>query len=375
MIRYRIAAHDEDWPAIHRLVAEAFAFMEGRIDPPSSLRRWTAATFRDAAAAGPAFLAVEDGRVVGCAFGEARPDDLHLSKIAVAPRRRGAGVGRALIDLAAWAAAQRGLAMLTLQSRIELTETHAAFAALGFRRTGETAHPGFARPTSLSFRRPVGAPPAPGFLVHAGAAPAAQREALLEVTAASPALSEAFARAAALDLPGWRIVSGALYNQVWNHLTGREDMRGVKDIDLFYHDPDTSWEAEDAVIRRAAAAFADWSGPPVEVRNQARVHLWYADHFGETGGADDAAAAPYAPLASAEEGIDRFACRTHCLGLRRDAAGRFDLYAPYGLDDVFGFRITPNTVRPNRATHEAKAARQGALWPELTVAPWPEAGP
>lgn len=53
----------------------------------------------------------------------------------------------------------------------------------------------------------------------------------------------------AMALPDWWIVSGAIYNQVWNHLTGRPDMTGVKDIDLFYFDPDTSYEAEDTVIK------------------------------------------------------------------------------------------------------------------------------
>ena len=51
------------------------------------------------------------------------------------------------------------------------------------------------------------------------------------------------------------------------------------------------------------------------------------------------------------------------------------LYAPYGLDDIFAFRLTPNTILPNRRTHEAKAARQMALWPELEHVPWPETSP
>jgi hypothetical protein len=40
-------------------------------------------------------------------------------------------------------------------ARVELTETHATFRALGFTETGRTAHPGFDRPTSITFRRPV----------------------------------------------------------------------------------------------------------------------------------------------------------------------------------------------------------------------------
>lgn len=92
------------------------------------------------------------------------------------------------------------------------------------------------------------------------------------------------------------------------------------------------------------------------------MHLWYPAHFGQ----------PYPALRTAAEAIERFACRTHCVGLRLEADGTLTLSAPYGLDDIFGFRLTPNTVLNNQATHLAKAARQTALWPELTVIPWPD---
>lgn len=201
----------------------------------------------------------------------------------------------------------------------------------------------------------------PAHLRLSGRPDTAQRAALLDIVRASAVLTRTLVLARDLDLPDWWLVSGAIYNEVWNSLTGRPSMHGVKDIDLFYFDPDTSWEAEDRQIRRAAAVFP--SDPPVELRNQARVHLWYPGHFGQ----------PYPPLASAREGIDRFACRTHCVGVRLEANGTLGLYAPYGLDDIFSFRITPNPVLDNRATHEAKARRQVALWPELTVIPWPDA--
>ena len=182
---------------------------------------------------------------------------------------------------------------------------------------------------------------------------------LVKIVRACPELMAAFRAARALDLPDWWIVSGALYGAVWNHLTGRQPLQGVKDIDLFYFDPDTSWEAEDRVIRRAAPCFA--AQPPVEIRNQARVHLWFEDHFGHA----------RAPLTSARDGIDHFASATHCIGMRLRADEGFDIYAPYGLADIFALRVLPNTILPNRATHEGKAARHKAQWPELTVIPWP----
>jgi hypothetical protein len=60
----------------------------------------------------------------------------------------------------------------------------------------------------------------------------------------------------ALELPDWLIMSGAVYQRVLNTLTKRAPDYGVRDYDLGYFDTsDISYEAEDAVIRRVAAAF------------------------------------------------------------------------------------------------------------------------
>src|SRR6478609_5515788 len=77
-----------------------------------------------------------------------------------------------------------------------------------------------------------------------------------------------------LALPDAWLVSGCLVQTVWNVLTGRAVDYGINDYDVFYFDPDTSWEAEEAVIRDVHDAFANL-GVTVEIRNQARVHLWY----------------------------------------------------------------------------------------------------
>ena len=196
-------------------------------------------------------------------------------------------------------------------------------------------------------------------LIHANKSPATQRAALLDIVAASPILMAAFRTARDLNLPDWWIVSGAIYNQVWNHMTGRPDMYGVNDIDLFYFDPDTSYEAEDEVIQRAIRLFAP--NPPVEIRNEARVHLWYEQHFGQ----------PFAPLKNCRQAVDNFASRSHSVALHLNADDTFKLYAPFGLNDIFSFRITPNPTRPNCATYDAKSKRQKKLWPELDIIPWP----
>ena len=101
----------------------------------------------------------------------------------------------------------------------------------------------------------------------------------LDVVLADPTVTAVLERAPALAVEDLWLTAGVLFQAVWNELTGRPPGTGVRDADLFYFDADTSWDAEDAVIRRGAELFGDLP-VPVEIRNEARVHLWYADRFG-----------------------------------------------------------------------------------------------
>ncbi len=353
-IKVRRADIGEDWVAIHKLVADAFAYMDGRVDPPSSIHRWSPDVFAAEALSGAAYLAEDEDVLIGIGFGKVAGDAYYVGKIAVSPSSRGKGVAKAIMASAEADAKILGLAALELESRIELTENHQAFANLGFAKTGETAHPGYNRATSITMRKPV--------LIGdalAGADDAIQLAALEIIIRNHPQLTAALNALHDANLRDPWLVSGAIYCNVWNHLTGRTADYGVKDYDVFYFDPDTSYEAEDRVIQRLTPTFA--TNPPVEIRNQARVPLWYRQKFGRD----------YPAVANCKEAIDRFACTTHCVGARL-IGDDLDIYAPFGLNEIFSFRLMPNLKLENRETHEAKAARQSAMWPELTVVPWPK---
>jgi ribosomal protein S18 acetylase RimI-like enzyme len=144
---------DDDMTPVLALIRRAFAGMEGRINPPSSMHRLTLADIAAQAGAGEVWAI---GRPpVACLFLTPEPDALYLHKLAVDARAQGRGHARRLIDLAAARARARGLPRLRLQTRVELVENHAAFRAMGFTQTAATAHPGYDRPTSLTFELPV----------------------------------------------------------------------------------------------------------------------------------------------------------------------------------------------------------------------------
>jgi len=190
-----------------------------------------------------------------------------------------------------------------------------------------------------------------------GAAEAELTGRLIAIVRATPALMQVLRTLRDLDLPDWMVFSGAVYQPVLNRLTGRPLDYGVRDYDIGYFDAsDLSYEAEDAVIRRVAAAFREPLRSQVEVRNQARVHLWFEGHFGET----------YSPLSSTAAALERFASPMFAVGISLDANDRLQVEAPFGLADLFAMRLRPNPLRPNSGFERA-AANAASRWPELAV--------
>jgi hypothetical protein len=182
---------------------------------------------------------------------------------------------------------------------------------------------------------------------------------LEEIVRASASLMQVLERARDLDLPDWLIFSGAVYQRVLNRLTGRDADYGIRDYDLGYFDAsDTSYEAEDAVIRRVAQAFEPPLREMVEVRNQARVHLWFEGKFGE----------PYTPLGNSAEALTRFVSPLFAVAVRLEPDDRLTVVAPFGLDDLFALRLRPNPMRLTGGFART-AASATARWPEISVEP------
>lgn len=184
-------------------------------------------------------------------------------------------------------------------------------------------------------------------------------ERLLDAVLADPACHALLHRLPDLGLDEWWLTGGAVFQNVWNALEGKPPGWGIKDYDVFYFDPtDLSWEAEDAVIRRVTTLLADVPAH-VEVKNEARVHLWAEEKFGED----------VAPLSSAAAAIEGFAATACAVGVTRDDSGP-RVHAPFGLEDVFALRMWPNHRVPLRRVYDLKVASYTTRWPSLVCEPW-----
>ena len=181
---------------------------------------------------------------------------------------------------------------------------------------------------------------------------------LIQVTRANQWNSLILDRAVQLGFEDWWLTAGCIAQSVWNIACARDIHVGIRDYDLFYYGPDTSWDAENEVIGNASRIFADLP-VEVQVRNQARVPLWYGQKFG----------IPFGPVNRASDGIDRFPCATTAVGVKR-RQGEFQVYAPFGLTSLFDGILRPNHALWIPEVYEEKAARWQREWPYLRRVSW-----
>jgi GNAT superfamily N-acetyltransferase len=149
----RLPPDFERWDDVLALIMRAFAAMDGLIDPPSSAHLLTLENLKRKARQETGFLALQDGRIVGCLFVLERADDFYVGKLAIEPDFQGQGIGRRLMQAAEDLARNRNKMAIELQTRIELIGNHVAFDRLGFHETERTVHKGYDRPTSITMRK------------------------------------------------------------------------------------------------------------------------------------------------------------------------------------------------------------------------------
>lgn len=186
-----------------------------------------------------------------------------------------------------------------------------------------------------------------------------QKETLEEILSMNNNFEEVL-KVSQTEIENYYLGAGNLVQTVWNYLSGNPLEFGINDIDIVYYDKmDLSQEKEAYIEWRINSRLKDLP-IKIDVKNEARVHLWYEKKFGKR----------IEPYASLEEAINSWPTTATALGVRRGDNGEFQVYAPYGLSDLFNMTVRPNKLLVTRAVYEKKAAKWAKLWPNLTVISW-----
>ncbi len=174
-----------------------------------------------------------------------------------------------------------------------------------------------------------------------------------------PLLKQVLQRWEQIGLPDAWLVAGSVAQTVWNDRHGFDLEFGLKDIDLIYFErDDLSEKREKERLGAIEDLFADLQ-VEFDVKNQARVHLWYEEKFGYS----------IPPYLSPKQAIERFPTTATSIGVRPKGEG-LEIYAPYGLEDLWALKVGPNKALVSEAVYRQKIKRWQGLWPELECRAW-----
>ena len=163
-----------------------------------------------------------------------------------------------------------------------------------------------------------------------------------------------------LQMPNWYLGAGCIAQTVWNVHHGFDLNHGIKDYDLVYYDSSNiTPEGENLYIEKGRD-FLKSLPVDAEIKNEARVHLWYKKHFGYS----------IKPYKSIEEAINTWPTTATSVAVRYNNKGEFIVYAPYGLNDLFGMIVRPNKTQITKEIYLKKIERWAKIWHKLIIIPW-----
>ena len=156
----------------------------------------------------------------------------------------------------------------------------------------------------------------------------------------------------------WYVGAGGVNQTVFNYYHGYDIDYGIKDYDIVYFDTDTSYEAEDLIIKDLEKRLKSLD-IVCDIKNQARVHIWYNPKYGTNREA----------YVSVEDAISSWGSTVTCIACRLEA-GKFKFYCPYGLDDLFNLVIRPVKRYFQEEQYKERSLRWKNKWNKLTIVEW-----
>lgn len=159
-------------------------------------------------------------------------------------------------------------------------------------------------------------------------------------------------------LKNYYLGAGAINQTIFNYYHNYEIDYGIKDYDIVYYDEDKSYEKEDIIIKRLGKKL-DKLNILYDIKNQARVHIWYYEKY----------KVKRTPYTSVEDAIASWRATITCIGIRLEK-NQFIIYAPYGLNDIFNMVIRPVKREFSKNLYDERALKWMEKWPKLTKKEW-----
>lgn len=181
----------------------------------------------------------------------------------------------------------------------------------------------------------------------------------IDIIQKNKVLLEVFDALETIGIRDYYIGAGVIAQTIWNYKTNKDICYGISDVDIVLYDSnhlDQSYEIDiQEQLLRVLGDFPLW----LDVKNQARVHLWYKEKFGYE----------INPYTSLESAINTWPTTASSIGLRR-TENKWLIYAPFGIEDLMNLRIVANNRQINEEIYLKKQLKWQSKWHELIINKW-----
>ena len=165
-----------------------------------------------------------------------------------------------------------------------------------------------------------------------------------------------------LKLPNFYIAAGSIFQTVWNFYDNKELNYGIKDIDVIYFNKNNITLEKDLEYYDLISKFCKEKGYKIEVdvSNEARMHIWTKEKYN----------IDIEPYTSSEDAIDKWIATVHAIGLTKKNK-KLEIYAPYGLSDIYSKTVRPIKHDNNsKELYDKKASDWNERFDNLNIIEW-----
>jgi len=162
------------------------------------------------------------------------------------------------------------------------------------------------------------------------------------------------------DISNWFICAGFIQQIYFNYRHGYELHENINDVDIAYFNPMDLSEETEQKLEAEINSIIGHRNIVADVKNQARVHLWYKAKFGYE-------VKPYRDIFDA---IDSFPTTTTTIGVRKNKNNQYFIYSSYGLDDLFNLIHRANKVKITKEIYDKKKSKISKYWNKVKIVEW-----
>ena len=180
-------------------------------------------------------------------------------------------------------------------------------------------------------------------------------EKIISIIRQAPEIEETLSACTEYGLPNYYLAGGAITQCIWNSLLNLPLLEKVKDFDVIYFCKEEKYQEkthETTINSRVTHSI------PVDIKNQAFVHEWYPDKFGNK----------IAPYKNVEEALLSW-IPAFAIGIRKEEK-EYKIFAPFGLQDTLDMYVRPNKNIMSSKNYEKMATSFQERWPQIKIEPW-----